>query len=68
MNVKSDDRKKRTVHIFINGMQQKIFFFENLPTSVIIGFLMAKKNESVEFVRIGELKESSVTAKRDRLG
>ena len=67
VNVKSDDRKKRTVHIFINGIQQKIFF-ENVPQSVMIGFAMKKKDESVEFVRIAELKESSVKAKRDSMG
>ena len=67
VNVKSEDRKKRTVHIFINGIQQKIFF-ENVPQSVMIGFAMKKKDESVEFVRIAELKESSVEAKRDSIG
>ena len=67
VNVKSDDRKKRTVHIFINGIQQKIFF-ENVPPSVMFGFAMKKKDESVEFVRIAELKESSVKAKRDSFG
>ena len=67
VNVKSEDRKKRTVHIFINGIQQKIFF-ENVPASVMFGFLIMKKDESVEFVRIAELKESSVKAKRDSFG
>ena len=67
VNVKSEDRKKRTVHIFINGIQQKIFF-ENVPASVMIGFTMWKKDDSVEFVRIAELKESSVQAKRDSVG
>ena len=67
VNVKSDDRKKRTVHIFINGTQQKIFI-ENVPPSVAILFGREKKDDSVEFVRMAELKESSVKAKRDSIG
>ena len=67
VNVKSEDRKKRTVHLFINGTQQKIFF-ENVPESVMIGFAMKKRDESIELVRMAEVKESSVKAKRDSVG
>ena len=57
-DLRSGEKKKRTLHFFVNGMMKKIFFY-NLPESVKMGVALSGKNSCVEFLSFEELSYPS---------
>ena len=58
VDVKSEEEKNRTLHLFHDKMQSPVFFY-GLPSSVKMGIVFANP-ASVEFVSFEELGESCV--------
>ena len=59
VDLRSGQKKKRTVHFFVNGMLGKIFFY-NIPESVKIGFMIWRQHDSIEFLSLEELSLPSI--------
>ena len=58
-DLRSREKKKRTLHFFVNGKLEKIFFY-NLPQSVKMGVMMDKQNDCIEFLSLEELSSPSI--------
>ena len=58
-DLRSGEKKNRTLHFFVNGMLEKIFFY-NVPERVKMGVSLEGENDSLEFLSFEELSASSV--------
>ena len=58
-DLRSGEKNKRTLHFFVNGMLEKIFFY-NIPESVKMGVLITQQNDCIEFLSLEELSSPSI--------
>ena len=58
VDLRSREKERRTVHMFVNKKLSPIFFY-GVPECVMIGIWFAKP-ASIEFESLEELRESSV--------
>ena len=58
-DLRSGEKKKRTLHFFVNGMLEKTFFY-NLPERVKMGVGIRGQNDCIEFVSLEELSSPSI--------
>ena len=60
-DLRSREKKKRTLHFFVNGMLEKYFFY-NIPQRVKMGFVLLSENNCIEFLSLEELSSPSIPA------
>ena len=58
-DLRSGEKKKRTLHFFVNGKLEKIFFY-NIPERVKIGVMIYSEKDCIEFVSLEELSSPSI--------
>ena len=58
-DLRSGEKKKRTLHFFVNGKLEKIFFY-NVPERVKMGVVMSEQNDCIEFLSLEELSSPSI--------
>ena len=58
-DLRSGEKKERTLHFFVNGMLETIFFY-NLPERVKMGVGMREQNDCIEFLSLEELSSPSI--------
>ena len=58
-DLRSGEKKKRTLHFFVNGMLEKYFFY-NVPESVKMGVMIYEQNDCIEFLSLEELSSPSI--------
>ena len=58
-DLRSGEKEKRTLHFFVNGKLEKIFFY-NVPERVKMGVGMQHKDDCIEFLSLEELSSPSI--------
>ena len=58
---------QRTLHWFINGIQQKVFLF-NLPAKIKMCIILQNQADSFELISLEDLREPTRQQKKDELG
>ena len=66
-DLRSERGEERTLRFFINKTQQKNFFY-NLPLSIMFGFCLQGKGDSIDFISLDELSSPIHQVKRDEFG
>ena len=66
VDLRSSDRKERTLFWFVNGIQQKYYFY-NVPETIKFALAFEGTDNRVEFVSFEELPQPTYGSKEDSL-
>ena len=66
VDLRSSTPENRTLCWFVNGIQQKCFFY-NLPATVKMGILIQCQGDCIEFISFDELQEPTKQPKRNEI-
>ena len=67
LDLRSQVKERRTLYWFVNGIQQKCFFY-NVPLIVKMGILIQCQGDCIEFISFDELREPTKQQKKNEIG